>query len=497
VVVGSFTSYDGTTVVDCRTDPAGCVAGVVTVTSPSDPTSVIAAAYDGITFLPTFTGSPNRQLTEGTTVAVHGDGASTGDWSVAQCGRDVVDDPSPAQVAALCAPPTAVTPDPAGTFDAAVVVPDPLTATGGGSVPCGDAGCVLVLGTPDAPVLRSFGIAFGPTTIAVEPDSDVVEGTTVQITVAGAPADAAVYQCVLPLGTDLEDSRCGGPWAFLLDDWGGGVFYLDVFATIDVGELNPVDCHDLSCGFALFDGAGTAFGQPAPITFAPPASLSVTPSEGLLDGQMMTVEGRHLLPGQEYRLQICSAAACIDGDVFTPGPDGALDTTLPAVQRFTDAVGRHEYCRANCHVVLTRGTFDNLFAPYAMATGELTVTPSTGLEDAQPVQVAGSALMSTYAGPLIGPFASGGWALTQCDRAVLDEPTLFGAFVHCAALPPTRAVTIETSTLDTTFDAQAVITKILGGTTDCTAAPDACVIGLVRFEQDTSLSTHLVPVAFG
>ncbi|HEV7762556.1 MAG TPA: hypothetical protein VGO78_26285, partial [Acidimicrobiales bacterium] len=61
----------------------------------------------------------------------------------------------------------------------------------------------------------------------------------------------------------------------------------------------------------------------------------------------------------------------------------------------------------------------------------------------------------------------------------------------------TRGVTVDGSTLATTIDVQGTITRILGGTTDCTAAPGTCVVGLVRLEQDGSVSTHLAPVAFG
>jgi hypothetical protein len=104
--------------------------------------------------------------------------------------------------------------------------------------------------------------------------------------------------------------------------------------------------------------------------------------------------------------------------------------------------------------------------------------------------------VSTYTGVPAGLFATGGWALTQCDRAVLDQPDLLGVFTHCSVPPPTQGVTIDGSTLDAPFKVEATITRILGGTSNCAAAPDACVVGLVRLEQDLSLSTHLVPVTF-
>jgi hypothetical protein len=60
----------------------------------------------------------------------------------------------------------------------------------------------------------------------------------------------------------------------------------------------------------------------------------------------------------------------------------------------------------------------------------------------------------------------------------------------------TPPLTVEQPTLDLAAELPATITRILGGTTDCAAAPGACVVGLVRFEQDGSLTSHLVPVSF-
>ena len=134
---------------------------------------------------------------------------------------------------------------------------------------------------------------------------------------------------------------------------------------------------------------------------------------------------------------------------------------------------------------------------FAMATGTLAATPSTGLVDGQEVRVTGDRLMPTYAGPTVWAFPSGGWALTQCDRDVLDDLTLGGVLANCATAPVTRGVLVPESTMDEPFVVRSSITRILGGTTDCTAAPGACVVGLVRFEQGASLSHHLTPLTFG
>lgn len=496
-VVSTFPSYDGARLIDCRTEPSGCVAGVVTISDPDDITSVIAAAYAPITFLPDFSVAPSRQLAHGATVMVEAEHVPAGTWAIAQCGRAVVDDPTPAQVAASCGPALPVTVGADGTVAAELTVHDPLTTGSGATVPCGSSGCAVVLTSADDPVVRSFKVAFGPATLDVVPTTDIPELATVRLTVGGAPDGAFVRQCVLPVGATLQDSRCDRGYQLPLDEGGGVVLAFRVWASIRTlaGEL--VDCRVEACALVLFDASVTRLVEPVPITLMPPPSLTAEPSVGLLDGQEMAVVAENMPPGAEYSLAICTDdTTCDSSRAVTVAPDGRIETTIPARQQFTSTSGSPVYCRANCHLVLQSQLMAVLWADYAMAEGELTVVPAEGLSDGQQVQVTGRELMPTYAGAAVGPFPSGGWALTQCDRAVLDQPDLFGAFTHCSVAPPTRGVTIDGSTLDTELEVQATITKILGGTTDCAAAPGACVVGLVRLEQDISLSTHLVPVTF-
>jgi hypothetical protein len=498
-VAGTFTTYDGTRVVDCRTEPSGCVAGVVTISDPSDVTSIIAEAYVPITFLPELRVSPHRLLADGATVTVEADQVPAGTWSLAQCGQDVVGDPTPAQVAALCAPATPVTVGGDGRLAAELTVHDPLISRGGATVACGLEGCVVVLSSDDELVVRGFGISFGQPTFEVEPSMDIPEEASVFLTVAGAPYGTEVSQCVLPVGDTLEGSRCDYGFQLPLGDNGDTHYPIYPLSAMYL-EGERVDCRVEDCALVLFDASGARLVEPVPITFAPPPSLTVEPSEGLLEGQDMTVVAEHLAPDEGYFLGYCTEwPICESLDPPAVGPDGRFEITVPARQRFIpEFLGSPVYCRATCSLVLTRPTPVGMVyrAAYTMAEGDLSVTPATGLSDGQQVQVTGSELMPTYAGTPAGPFLTGGWALTQCDRAVVDQADLFGVFTHCSVAPPTRIVTIDGSTLDTALDVQATITKILGGTTDCTAAPGACVVGLVRLEQDLSLSTHLQPIAF-
>jgi hypothetical protein len=501
-VASTFTTYDGTRVVDCRTEPSGCVAGVATVSDPSDLTSIIAEAYVPITFLPGLRVTPHRLLTDGATVIVEADHVPAGTWSIAQCGQAVVDDPTAEQLAAWCGPATPVTVAGDGTFAAELTVHDPLTSRGGATVPCGVDGCVVALTSDDDPVVRGFGIVFGGPTLDVEPATDIPEEASVFVTVGGAPYGAEVRQCVLPVGDTLSSSRCDYPSYIPLDE--NGDAYTPIYPlSVMYLEGEPVDCRVEDCALVMFDASGERLVEPVPISFAPPPTLTIEPSEGLLDGQDMTVVAEHLAPNEAYFMAYCTEWPICEA-LGTPevGPDGRVEMTVAARQQFTPvylgAPVSPVYCRANCSIVLTRTVpVGRLYqVAYTMAEGDLSVTPATGLSDGQQVQVTGSELMPSYAGVPVGPFATGGWALTQCDRAVLDQADLFGVFTHCSVAPPTRAVTIDGSTLDTTLDVQATITKILGGTTNCTADPGACVVGLVRLEQDMSLSTHLMPVTF-
>ena len=498
-VVSTFTTYDGTRVVDCRTEPSGCVAGVVTISDPSDFTSIIAEAYVPITFLSELRVSPYRLLADGATVTVEADQVPAGTWSIAQCGQAVVDDPTPAQVAALCALATPVTVGGDGSLAAELTVHDPLISRDGAIVPCGFDGCVVVLSSDDDLVVRGFGILFGGPTFEVEPAMDIPEEASVFLTVGGAPFGTEVSQCVLPVGDTLEGSRCDYGFQLPLDE-NGDVHYPIYPLSVMYLEGEPVDCRVEDCALVLFDASGARLVEPVPITFAPPPSLTVEPSEDLLDGQDMTVVAEHLAPNEGYFLGYCTEwPICESLEAPAVGPDGRFEITVPARQQFIpDYLGSPVYCRANCSLVLIRPVPLGMvyWAPYTMAEADLSVTPATGLSDGQQVQVTGSELMPTYAGAPLGPFLTGGWALTQCDRAVVDQADLLGVFTHCSVAPPTRIVTIDGSTLDTGFDVQATITKILGGTTDCAAAPGACVVGLVRLEQDMSLSTHLQPVTF-
>jgi hypothetical protein len=126
------------------------------------------------------------------------------------------------------------------------------------------------------------------------------------------------------------------------------------------------------------------------------------------------------------------------------------------------------------------------------------VTPANGLTDGQVVELSGEGLSPTYAGAPIGPFATGGWVTAQCSADLGASPTLGEAFAHCAANAALTGVTITGSALPPTpLPVDATIEHVLGGTTDCAATSGACVLGLLRFEQDATVTIHTAPLTFG
>lgn len=275
----------------------------------------------------------------------------------------------------------------------------------------------------------------------------------------------------------------------------------DVFTPEAGGE--PVSCRTASGGCVVALGTEQGVSWFVPIDFADPLAVAVSPADGLVDGQAMTVEATGLTPGASYTFVRCGPSTG-DGGALTDlceaegastaaSPDGTASTTVTAAQ----ALATRTYCRDRCSVALLgRDTaLPVARAGYRMAEGSLAVAPSQRLEDGQAVTVTGTEIMASYEGPPWWVFPTGAWALTVCDAAVLDDPSLVGVFTHCAA--PTEgpvAVPASTFTGETRVDAE--IDRILGGSTDCRAAPGACAMVLTRLELDGSVSLHAAQLAF-
>jgi hypothetical protein len=476
----SFLTIDGSRTINCLLE--GCLIGVGVLAETG-----LVSATTPIQFGSPLQASPSRGLDDGSSVTLT-TGAADGTWEVVQCVSAYLQPEGPASADQFCGQPVPVVVS-GGSVSPAITVADPFTTRAGPTAPCGTGQCILVLqslaGADDGVAAISFGDPF----LATDPAFPVLAGTTVTVTVGGLPSDAAhIGVCVEPLSL----STCVEVGNISLDPWGGGqLLQVPIPPTLVVGGTEH-DCATGVCALAAWDDTG--FHASAPITLLPPPVLTLDPDEGLLEGDTIHVTGTGFPPGAPYVLYRCAPVfLCADHGLVVVAADGTLAADVVASQQIYDS----GYCRTGCSIQLfPLSGGPQAVAYFDMATGSLSVTPSSGLVDGQSVGISGADLMPTYAGRLIGPFASGGWVLAQCEATLLNDLTLLGAFVHCGFGPSLQPVTIAGSTLAATNVVEATITRILGGTTDCTAAPGTCVLGLLRFEQDGSISHHLQPLTF-
>jgi hypothetical protein len=348
-----------------------------------------------------------------------------------------------------------------------------------------------------------------PGALTVDPSTGLTSGASVHARTEVTGGSLFLSQCSAAVldGSVGWSSGCRAahPWPI-----GGGVTDVDVQVFDTFLASGPlVTCADEPGGCVL--ALGTLEGGIAayvPLTFAGPATATLSPATGLLDGEEMTYTATGLAAGQEYELVRCFPADWADGEpacAAVPGAaaptasaEGEVTATVAAAQRFPQN-WIPTYCRDQCSIGLRNATQQApvALAEYAMAEGAVTVTPATGLADGQPVTVAGTDMMPTYAGPMIWFVQTGAWGAVQCGRSVVDDPTLLGLFTHCAGIPSDGPLDVTGSTFSLGVEVAATIEPILGGSVDCAAAPDACVVAVGRMEQDGSITLHTVPLAFG
>ncbi len=103
--------------------------------------------------------------------------------------------------------------------------------------------------------------------------------------------------------------------------------------------------------------------------------------------------------------------------------------------------------------------------------------------------------LASYDGPMLWIVHTGTWAVGQCDAALTADPTMAGVFRLCIVPPGGGAVDVPVSTVSAEVEAQAGFTPPVGGPVDCTTGPGACVVALVRVEQDGSFSLHTAPLS--
>ena len=152
-----------------------------------------------------------------------------------------------------------------------------------------------------------------PPTITVTPDHDLVDGQPVLVEGAGFPPyDVAILQC-RPGSTTLSDviANCELKSSRLPDASGSFSLYQPVERAIQpMSGPGPVDCTSApgACTLAVAYNFMQSVVE-VPLTFADPdepvPTITVTPSTGLDDGDVVAISGAGFTPGAEVTVAQC------------------------------------------------------------------------------------------------------------------------------------------------------------------------------------------------
>lgn len=496
---GAFRGSNGD-IVRCGDEPADCA---IVAWSPEGWQAGMAIDMEPT---PIAAPSPNQEAGYPVEVIVTGPDGIGATAQLAQCrlpvGPDAASsDCSPLQPLALDADGNAAVP-----FTLLAGIGDPAYL-------CGERDCAATL-------FDGAGVVLGFAPVDVDPPDGppqmfvagldaATDGMFVEVVVNGTRNESFhVAQCAASVADteDVAGGPCGPAYAGGGDPSSGTAFaYLNLRSAFAGSDGTAVACVEPGDCVVALKGSSGAFST-LPITWDVPDTITIAPQSGLLDGQAITVEGSGLTPGSEYAVLRCANSTSTeycetsveDAPKVTASAEGTFTATTTAAQRFTRTDGTREVCRDDCAVVVLGVNVSSVTqAPYTMSTGELTASPAGGLGDGDTVAVTGSGLQPSYDGPQWWVLETGEWALGQCGDGIHADTSVANVFRHCVVPPGGGAVTVAGSTLDASFEAQAVIQPPIGGPIDCTTGPDACAAVLVRVEQDASVTLLSDGLTFG
>jgi len=453
-----------------------------------------ASASTGAVGVPTISVTPSRNLADGGLVTITASGLDPGSGSVTQCD-------APPAGARRCGVATPVEVSSSGSAVTIVVVRASFLDVDGKQASCEEV-CWLEIRRSGTTLASP--VSLGPARLVVADSAPLEVEAFAWYRLIGLPGrDARVAQCALPLGDTLDASACASSQDVSLDT-SGSQRSAAVWVNADLLTTTSerFDCRVEPCVVAAFSADGEPIVS-SPLRFRAPLGISLAPTDRLIDGDAVAVTVSGLPPGGQVALVHCAAGtspvvdrcerplpALRSADAF-----GLVTATLPAWQRLTTA-GGHRVCRATCTIAAVAPNGALIAeAPYEMASATVSVTPAGDLTDGQSVTVVASDLQPTYAGRVIF-LPTGGWSLVLCDDAVGSSPDLMTVLVQCSVPPGGGGLEVSAPTSTSTVRVGASITRILGGTTDCTASNGACVVGLVRWEQDATVTSTFVPLSF-
>ena len=421
------------------------IAAWVDAGSPGDPPSV---AFADISIAPpTVTVSPDRGLFDGDAITVSGSGLPAGPVRAAVCAGEMN-----IEGFGGCRELASGVVDASGEVSIQTTIPldEPSERCSGFSCSVG-----LWVGEPDDGFGFSTQVAVGPPMTPYVGSGPYPSPAHLSVWYSGFHGGPpTITVCALPLGADLASSNCQSPGETTWNDLGWGYAEVDLVVSLQ-GSQGVVDCLVRPCAIAGFTADGTA-ATSVPITFTPTPRMTLSPGDELVDGDLIQVDVDGLLPGQLVRMGRCLAdrssvtSGCerslLNGPELSADQNGHFEIQIPAASRLTTGAwyGQRVCRAAECTVAIADNLSDVVLAeePYGLAEPSASVSPSSGLADGQAVTVTGTDLQPSYAGPTV-LFPTGGWSVAQCDRSVVDDPSLWNVFTKCAVVPGGLGVSVN------------------------------------------------------
>ena len=330
----------------------------------------------------TLTVTPHNNLVHGQVVVIRGRG-----WQPHDGGQGAAQCISGISSTAGCGRVEFAQTDAAGNFrlEYEVVV---MLETSEGTFDCRVEVCVIGSNNnPSATGARFVELSFDPAgpdpvrrTVTVDPDSGLVDHQQVQVTGDDFTLDprwggyAELLQCRLPAdGYDDCDNSAYGFGEVDTDGHLDTPFRVETILHLEGGATH--DCRTGGCVLSVRDSdEGFAEGAQAALDFdpagplAPPPTVTVTPSTGLADGDIVEVDGAGWRPNNYVAVLQCRSAAIDFGgcDTNTFGfaetdEDGAFTLRRGVAATFRVSRGRFDCRVRSCSLfVVAEDDFEDL-----------------------------------------------------------------------------------------------------------------------------------------
>ena len=400
----------GGTTVDCADAPGTCVVGAGNSLTASllDTKPLTFDASAPIPPDPVITATPNSGLGLETTVTVTGSGFDPdGFVAVMQCVAGAADQSDCSQLGGAF-----TVADSSGEISTNPIVRRGIRTATDPVVDCLDPpGCELVAFMFSDPLRRGHAaLAFDPSvpippppTLDVTPSTDLADRQFVSVSASGFEPGEEVYTGQCAAGSS-NGSTCG-TFRILTADTSGSIAYS--FRVHRVIGFPPIDCANAPGDCIVFAASVEDVFKSAnvPLEFdpnappAPPPVLTMTPSAGLHDGEVVALSGSGFTPGEQVALLECRTGPVDDAggncDITatlkyaTVDAAGEVHTTFTirrhitthnfgAVDCATDPNGCNLGWGGTSDLQFERGNVPLAFAPDPTAPPPATGLPATG-----------------------------------------------------------------------------------------------------------------------